>query len=75
MKIEEISSCQVCRSTNLNQRHLTMEDFYGNVSEKLVKICTECDTIHYINNGIVLYEFSVKVNKSYSPKNKTIYNE
>lgn len=75
MNIESISNCHVCHGDKLHTTHLIIEDFLGDTRERLVKMCTECDTIHYVNNGVVFYEFSVKINKSYSPQNKAIYNE
>jgi hypothetical protein len=75
MNIESISSCHVCHGSNLKQTTFIIEDFFGETRERLVKMCMDCDTIHYINNGAVYYEFSVKINKSYSPKHKEIYDE
>lgn len=75
MTIDNVLSCHVCHGDKLIMRHFIIEDFLGDTRERLVKMCTECDTIHYINNGVVFYEFSVKINKSYAPKNKIIHEE
>lgn len=64
MKIEDITECSVCHDRNLISDKLYIEDFYGELSLKDIKTCKECDTIHYIRNGVLLYEFSLKINKS-----------
>ena len=69
MKIEEVIRCQVCNGIDLTQKRLMIEDVFGNVSEKLVRICKDCDTLHYVHGGVVYYEFSLKIEKSYKPTN------
>lgn len=75
MNIYDIKRCHVCHGDNLIETHLVIEDLFGNVFERPVKICKDCDTIHYVHNNSVFYEFSLKVNKYYKPKEKIIYTD
>lgn len=67
MNIRTVNKCQVCGSTQLIENTCLIEEDSGFYSEKLCRICKECDTIHYIDNNMVMYEFSMKVNKIYKP--------
>lgn len=75
MDIDNIVECHVCHGNNLIEEHLVIEDLFGGVFERSVKTCKDCDTIHYVHNGSVFYEFSLKINRAYKPKEKVIYND
>lgn len=65
MTIDSVVTCHVCHGSNLVPRRVLLEDLFGDVSEKAVRICKDCETIHYMQHGSVFYEFSVKINKEY----------
>ena len=65
MKIEDINCCQVCHGIDLIQKRAMIDDVFGIISEKTVKICKDCDTLHYIHGGHVYYEFSLNIREKY----------
>jgi hypothetical protein len=65
-KLTDIKNCHVCSSPRLTPRYgiyvpdiFTDEEIKRNVLQ-----CDDCDTLHYIDNGTISYEFSCKVNQS-----------
>jgi hypothetical protein len=62
MTIGNIKKCEVCHGQDLITKKVLLDDFYGEPVERIVKICRDCETIHYIYNGVVFHEFSIKVN-------------
>jgi hypothetical protein len=54
MKLTDIKTCHVCSSPRLVD-----EEVMRNVLE-----CNDCETLHYIEDNQVSYEFTCKINKS-----------
>ena len=65
MKLDDIKTCHVCKGSNLKPiEHVQMDDFNTNsLVYRDVLVCLDCDTLHYIDEGEVVYEFSFKINK------------
>jgi hypothetical protein len=64
-KLEDINNCHVCGGNNLVPRFkVPILDLYGDEELRTVIQCTDCDTLHYIDNGRIEYEFSVTLNES-----------
>jgi len=71
MRLENIKFCHVCNSGNLTPlTNIPVPDVI--TDEEIIRtvlMCDDCDTMHYIENGQVSYEFSCKINDSiYTPK-------
>lgn len=66
MDINTIKNCHVCHGNNLITTHFRIEDLFGDGEERTVRLCKDCDTIHYIEYGRVSYEFSPSIHKSIS---------
>jgi hypothetical protein len=62
--LEDVHNCHVCGSVNLVPRYkVPIPDMF--TEEEILRSCLqcdECDTLHYIDNGVISYEFSVKLN-------------
>jgi hypothetical protein len=65
MRLENIRNCHVCSSTNLVPRlNVPIPDLMTDEeTNKDVLQCDDCDTLHYIEEGSVSYEFSCRVNE------------
>lgn len=63
MKLDNIKTCHVCKGSNLKTiSHVQMDDLLENAMiYRDIILCLDCDTIHYINEGIIEYEFSLKI--------------
>lgn len=78
LNLNDIKECHVCHNNNLEilvnvpiSNLLTDEETIQNVMK-----CNDCDTIHYIEEGEIRYEFSCKIYKIIKAKNiKHIYEE
>lgn len=59
MKLEEVKFCKVCMSSNLRLEPLLTIDDVDTDLEKVVtaKVCEDCETIHFIENGNLAYQF------------------
>jgi hypothetical protein len=71
MRLEDIKFCHVCNSSNLTPLlNIPVPDIITDEETiRTVLICDSCDTMHYIEDSQVSYEFSCKVNDSlYTPK-------
>ena len=65
MKLTDIKACHVCNGTNLIPKYnIPIPDMF-NDEDVLTDIlfCNDCETMHYVNEGLILYEFNIKVNK------------
>jgi hypothetical protein len=74
MKLEDIKQCHVCGSYNLvPYPHIPIPDFYTDEDiYRDILLCNDCETSHYIEDGVVSYEFSCKINTQIGKK---IYKE
>lgn len=65
MKLEDIKTCHVCGSIKLIPRlNIPIPEIMTNEEiNRDVLQCDDCDTLHYIEDGGVSYEFSCKVNE------------
>jgi hypothetical protein len=70
MKLEDIKKCSVCNSGNLIPRYnipipdmFTEIDIYRDTLQ-----CNDCDTLHYIDEGLVSYEFTAKLGQTLNKK-------
>jgi hypothetical protein len=74
MKLENINACHVCGSVNIQPlSKVPVPDFFTN--EDILRdivFCNDCETMHYIEDGTISYEFSCKMN---SVIGKKIYKE
>lgn len=64
-KLTDVKQCHVCYSIKLIPRYnipipdiLTDEEIRRDVLQ-----CDDCDTLHYIEDGEISYEFSCKIGK------------
>ena len=64
-KLEDIRKCHVCNGTNLKIiLGVLVPDLITDIETiRDVLSCDECETIHYIEEGQINYEFSCKINK------------
>ena len=64
MRLEDIKACHVCRGLNLKPiLNTPVEDIMTQeTTMKDVLLCLDCDTLHFIEDGVIAYEFSVKIN-------------
>jgi len=64
MNISEIKQCKVCHGYNLSEGSILLEDSLSETYKMTnVKICLDCDTIHYIRNNDIYYEFNIEINR------------
>jgi len=72
MKLEDIKNCHVCGSINLIPRlNIPIAEFF--VEEDTLRdvlFCDDCETIHYLSEGILNYEFSCTLDKEIGRKVK-----
>jgi hypothetical protein len=63
MKLEDIKFCHVCKGSNLKPIiHTQMDDLMTNtLIYRDILLCLDCDTVHYIDEGAVAYEFLFKI--------------
>jgi hypothetical protein len=69
-KLENIKNCHVCGGINLTPRlNIPIPDIFTD-EEVLRDVlqCDDCDTIFYIDNGVISYEFSCKINEEIGKK-------
>ena len=66
MRLEDIKFCHVCNSNNLTPLiNIPVPNIITDEEEiRTVLMCNNCDTMHYIEEGQVNYEFSCKANYS-----------
>jgi hypothetical protein len=64
-RLDDIKNCHVCGSRQLTPRlRVPISDILtGEETIREVIQCEECDTLHYINDGVIEYEFSCSTNK------------
>ena len=71
MELADIKQCRVCHGYNLFKSTLLLQDI---ISDKYkltdVILCSDCDTIHYIKDDSIFYEFNINV--VYGDTNKPI---
>ena len=64
-RLEDIKNCHVCGGTDLRPKvNIPIPDLF--TDEEIcrdVLQCHDCETLHYIDNGIINYEFSCKLNE------------
>lgn len=67
MRIESVNVCHVCHSTNISSLpNAPIEDFYsGDIEYYYAILCQDCGTVHYCKDGLIQYEFSVKITNHY----------
>jgi hypothetical protein len=74
MRLENINACHVCGSSNLQPiSKVPVPDIF--TDEDILRdivFCLDCETMHYIEDGDISYEFSCKMNSSIGKK---IYKE
>jgi hypothetical protein len=63
-KLTDIKNCHVCGSIDIMPMEgVLVTDFYTDEEiRRTVIFCNECETIHYIEDGTISYEFSCKIN-------------
>lgn len=63
MNIDDIVHCHVCHGGNFRLiKDAPIEDMFTEEVEKIDSLlCVDCDTMHYIKDGALNYEFSVKI--------------
>lgn len=63
MRLEDIKACHVCNGINLKAiPRAPVEDLMTDeITYRDVLLCLDCDTVHYIENNSVSYEFSFKI--------------
>lgn len=74
-KLESIRNCHVCGGNDLvPMDNVPVPDIFTDEEiRRFVLFCNDCETIHYIDNGIISYEFSCKVNESITKKRNKKY--
>lgn len=66
MKLTDIKNCHVCNSNNLIPKYnIPVPDMFTDEETKRdVLFCGDCETMHYIEDGGISYEFTTKINQS-----------
>lgn len=75
-KLEEIKNCHVCGGSDLIPLlGVPVPDMMTDVEIiRNILLCNDCETVHYIDDGVISYEFSCKPNVLIgSKKSKKIY--
>ena len=74
-KLEDIKNCHVCGSNNLTPliNIPVPEILTDEITMRSVLFCEECESLHYIEDGNISYEFSCTLGKDIGHKvNKTV---
>lgn len=74
-RLEDIKFCHVCHSSSLFPiSNVPVPDIFTDEEiRRDVLMCDDCETLHYIEEGQVSYEFSCKINvPTYDKKIKQI---
>ena len=62
MELADIKQCRVCHGYDLVKTTLLLQDV---ITDKYkltnVILCSDCDTIHYIKNDSIFYEFNINI--------------
>jgi hypothetical protein len=69
-KLTDIKSCHVCNGINLIPKYnIPIPDMFTDedVSTDIL-FCNDCETMHYISEGIICYEFNIDINKKINKK-------
>lgn len=76
-KLEDIRFCHVCHSSSLFPvSNVPIPDYFSDEEMRRdVLMCDDCETLHYVENGEISYEFSCKINESISIKKTKKVNE
>jgi len=71
-KLEDITNCHVCGCNSLTPLlNIPVPDIMDNVDVmRNVLMCNDCDTLHYIDDGMISYEFSCRINEEIGRKVK-----
>ena len=65
-RLEDIKLCHVCSSSSLRPLiNVPVPDIFSDEDiYRDVLMCNDCETIHYVDDGLISYEFSCKINES-----------
>lgn len=70
MELCDITQCRVCHGYNLSEGNILLEDIIsGQYKLTNVKLCSDCDTIHYFKNDSLYYEFNINITTGITEKN------
>lgn len=62
MELADIKQCRVCHGYDLVKTTLLLQDV---ITDKYkltnVILCSDCDTIHYIKDDSIFYEFNINI--------------
>ena len=76
-KLEDIKNCHVCGGKKLTPGlRVPISDIL--TGEEVIREalqCEECDTLHYVCDGIISYEFSCSTNKLIKTKDRQVISD